>query len=472
MYSYHIIIVFLLSAYLSFGSEFELSNSSHCNINATSLVINDDITICLPQTICAPETCPPQLGKCISNSQCLFLNDYKGIQTFPVPYATYYCQLNAGGCHGVTQNNFPEINAVQIASNLKMTVCDNVEPNVSIDGCVGVAASSPMVVGNSQETKDSNGHIIYLWGQGMTEYTGICYELIGLSNKKVVVALTDRCGGYCTCQGIGPQECGPCINALDMQPNCPCVGFVPGLFTNCCGLSNYGCELTEQTCDWCSSNNHLHFDLDIATYNYVSDGQGALGSIVLKSVRPVTCMTPLDWPPSSGGSSFYVPCPPDTWDVGSLASSESCQSGMYLKPGDSIWLNSENANHWCCVTTNIQNETTTINDTPYTSYIPCPIGSWDTGSLGPSESCPSKMYLEPGDDSWFDSIQSDHWCCLNDNRTTEEDYKTEYIPCPYGYWDTGSLGPISSCTSGVYMNTTDRNWLNSEKANHWCCKAF
>jgi hypothetical protein len=156
-----------------------------------------------------------------------------------------------------------------------------------------------MVVGNSQVTVDpATNQVVKAWGQGLTEASGLCYELTGPGGS-VVVALTDRCGGYCKCGGSGYQECGPCVSAEDMAPNCPCVGTAPSLHTNCCGN---GCGGTvDQQCDWCANNNHPHFDLDTAAFNVLCGGDGSAGSCRLSGVKPVTCLTPKAWPPGGGG---------------------------------------------------------------------------------------------------------------------------------------------------------------------------
>lgn len=331
-------------------------NQMTCGPNATMTAITNTsgyvYNICLPNVSCAPETCPPPLGKCV-NGVCQFNPGYSGIATYPFGMSTYYCNLSSGGCHGVTQNNFPEVNAATISKNLNLPICDqNTNNNPA---CIGIAAAPPMIVGNSEMTTDSNGKPLPLWGQGMTEYTGVCYELTGPTGKTAIVALTDRCGGYCKCKGSGYQECGPCVNASDMQPNCPCVGTVPGLYNQCCGLTQYGCPApVNSACDWCSSNNHPHFDLDTGTYDHLLDGQSDNGSIVLKNIRPVKCMTPLNWPPSGGGGGGYVHCPTsgpgNSWDTGTLGpGSCDCSTGRCMQPGDPRWPNSNSATHWCCL---------------------------------------------------------------------------------------------------------------------------
>ncbi len=257
----------------------------------TPLAIGSHIAMCMPPVVCTSETCPPPLGECVDGT-CVYRAGYRGIATLPEAWVTYYCSLPDGGCHGVTQLEFPEITASKVAQSLGAPLCGAVGAGTK---CVGIAASSPMVVGNSQEAVDPRtGATVRPWGLGLTEASGLCYELKGPGGT-VVVALTDRCGGYCKCKGSGYQECGPCVNAADMEPNCGCVGAVPGLYASCCGR---GCSTLEAACDWCASNNHPHFDLDTDAFLFVCGSEAPNGSCRLTSVTYVSCMRPSSaWPP-------------------------------------------------------------------------------------------------------------------------------------------------------------------------------
>ena len=259
----------------------------------TPRTIAPGIELCVPQVVCTAETCPPPVGTCSAGS-CVFAGGYKGLATLPEAWATYYCDLTTGGCHGVTQIDYAEVTAGQISTALGIPTCA-ASPGAA--KCVGIAASSPLLVGNSQEAIDpATGKPVQLWGLGLTEASGLCYELKGPGGT-VLVALTDRCGGYCKCNGSGYQECGPCVSAADMAPNCPCVGTVPGLHTECCGM---GCPTTQANCDWCASNNHPHFDLDTAAFNKLCGAEAINGSCKLTSVSPTPCLAPKSWPPGGG----------------------------------------------------------------------------------------------------------------------------------------------------------------------------
>ncbi len=257
------------------------------------LHVAPNIDVCLPKVACTSETCPPQLGQC-ENDLCVFLPGYAGIATFPESWVTYYCDLTTQGCHGVTQVQFPEITAQEIATALSLPLC---AANGGDAGeCMGVAAAPPMVVGNSQEAVDQlTGKQVVDWGLGLTEASGLCYELTGPGGR-VVVALTDRCGGFCSCKGSGPQECGPCVNATDLAVQCPCVGTAPPTWTSCCGTTCGGAVTA--TCDWCAANN-LHFDLDVASFNHICGSLSTLGSCQLSAVRYFPChdTSTTGWPP-------------------------------------------------------------------------------------------------------------------------------------------------------------------------------
>ncbi len=279
------------------GGPLPQGNGASCGYmnQGTALHVADNLDLCLPPVVCTAETCPPPLGQC-QNGKCVFSGSYQGVQTLPQAWATHYCGLASGGCHGVTQIDYPEVTAQNIATQSGNPVCDG---STSATGtCIGIMASSPMVVGNSQEAIDSaTGKLVHLWGLGLTEASGLCYQISGPGGT-AMVALTDRCGGYCKCNGSGYMECGPCVSDSSMTPNCPCVGTDPGLYGQCCGNN---CPTLNGACDWCAANNHPHFDLDDATFNWVCGSQATQGSCQLMSVKYVSCLTPKSWPPGGGG---------------------------------------------------------------------------------------------------------------------------------------------------------------------------
>ena len=276
-----------------------------CGYQATGrlLQVAPGIEVCLPAVVCTAETCPPPLGTC-TDGRCRFAAGYAGLATLPEAWATYYCDLAGEGCHGVTQIDFAEVTAAAVSTSLGLPECYRHDGAAA--KCVGIMAAPPLMVGNSQEAIDpATGTVVGLWGLGMTEATGSCYEVTGPGGT-AVLAVTDRCGGYCRCRGSGFQECGPCVSAPDMEPHCACVGPVPGLYAECCGR---GCSTLEADCDWCASNNHPHFDLDTDAFNWVCGAAAVNGSCRLTEVRYVPCAAPKDWPPGGGSAT----CPPQSF---------------------------------------------------------------------------------------------------------------------------------------------------------------
>ena len=258
----------------------------------TMLVVSETISVCVPPLICnTNEVCPPALGDCV-DGKCVFKPGYKGLKTLPEAWATWYCSL-PGGCNGAPQLNTPAETVAKIATAMSLKPCHE----SSAGKCVGISASPPWMVGNSQIAKDpATGTFVSLFGLGMTEAAGLCYEITGPGGT-AVVAVTDRCAGYCDCGGSmsasGYEECGQCLNrdisadpgapSGEIEPNCGCVGTVPGLYDDCCGHRD-DCGITidvPSECDWCAANTHPHFDLDQDTFNKVCGADALAGSCKL-----------------------------------------------------------------------------------------------------------------------------------------------------------------------------------------------
>jgi hypothetical protein len=137
----------------------------------TPLHVATGIDVCLPPVVCDPETCPPQLGDC-ADGGCVFHSGYLGIATFPEAWSTYYCSLSGGGCHGVTQDVYPEVTARQIATSNGLSLCDQAADGGSA-ACVGIAAAPPMIVGNSEDALvPGTQNPVTEWGLGLTEASG------------------------------------------------------------------------------------------------------------------------------------------------------------------------------------------------------------------------------------------------------------------------------------------------------------
>jgi hypothetical protein len=404
--------------------------------------------------------------------------------------ATNYCDLESGGCSGALGDPRDFIN------NVKNCVMKGTSPESPPYGPVdantrfGVTANPPIMIGDSAESYDLiNNKQVSTSYQGSTPYSGICYDVKGPAGRAILVPY-DRCAGYCK-EGCGKTpvnpntgnlECGSCLQSPDFKPkpNCPCVGKTPAN-SECCGKTDYGCETTDGQCDWCASQNHPHFDLDGITFNTVFDDKAIQrGSGELTSVAPFKCIVPQKMPSSV---TSYVPCPTKAWDTGCMGPNNpnACDSGTYIKPGDSDWPDSSNADHWCCV----------MGSGGGGGYVPCPAGpsssiqSWDTQGLAPELTCASDTYLTPGDQDWPDSSKANHWCCItsesgklgsvkNKEKTTysQENNKRSGInnvKCPPNSWSTNGLNTDSECKSNKYIKPGDSNWPDSSKAKNWCC---
>ena len=254
--------------------------------------IGANIELCLPPVVCTPsETCPRGLGDCVGGT-CVYKPGYEGLETLPEAWTTEYCDLTTGGCNGAVQDPLPYDVAKAVAQRFGPVCADR--PTAS-GTCVGIAAPPPRMAGNSQIAIDpATGKRVALWGLGMTAASGLCYEITG-DGGTAVVAITDRCAGYCKCGAGAYVECGNCINAPDTTTQCACVGTAPPLYTACCGRT---CGATGQ-CDWCANGNHPHFDLDNATFQHVCGEAGPMyGSCKLSKVRIVKDCYPAraTWP--------------------------------------------------------------------------------------------------------------------------------------------------------------------------------
>ncbi|NLN63687.1 MAG: hypothetical protein GX146_12530 [Myxococcales bacterium] len=262
------------------------------------LNVSDSIELCIPPTICNLETCQSSLGTCASgkNGTCTYHDGYNGLKTLPEAWATWYCDLtDGGGCAGTIEAGatMDVRNAVsQYLGNVPWCYKD------TSGTCLGIVAFSPLMGGNSRLAKDENGGPLRNWGLGLTPASGLCYEIEGMTGTKAIVAVTDRCAGYCDC-GNGQEECGNCLlfsgdQPSSATPSCPCVGSVPSM-----GPGGQTCN-TQQTCDWCMTNSHPHFDLDTATFNHICADKAVMGSCQIKRVKPVPCMAPATWPCPQG----------------------------------------------------------------------------------------------------------------------------------------------------------------------------
>jgi len=170
----------------------------------------------------------------------------------------------------------------------------------------------------------------------------VCYKITADSGKQYTVAVWGKCGGYAQCSGIPAQDesglnhsvtkiggtnwadANICLNQPNSQIH---AGTTPDCLINGGdGKDTEGKNCCPHPCqshvDWCASNDHVHFDLNLDLYNEVCGPTPC----TLKHVEPVLCpwnppLNPAfsDWTPrftdvqqpgSSGVTSVHTPYPP------------------------------------------------------------------------------------------------------------------------------------------------------------------
>lgn len=233
------------------------------------------------------------MGTC--DGTCTYINDYKGLLSYPNAVITSSCTLDGecSDCNGVLGNSITAYSVAQeVSTSLDKPLCFD---SNTVD-CVGVAGVPPLMFGSLPNYfVDYPNATSAVWGAGLSSANGLCYKLTGSTGNVAYVAITDRCGGYCSCVGT-VNTITPCSNCVagnyssvidNLCPNCQCVGTA-GLTWEC---SSY------DLCDWCSASNHPHFHVDIDTMGRLCDDVSA-GSCTLSAVEPISnCITARsDWP--------------------------------------------------------------------------------------------------------------------------------------------------------------------------------
>ena len=129
------------------------------------------------------------------------------------------------------------------------------------------------------------------------------------------------------------SECGHNTNCYDhntkQHPGPPCVGRVPGIWNHCAGAQS-DCDTTKakktlkhQSCDWCASMNHPHFDVDDDTAVHLNGG--LIRNDILDLVVPFAVM--------QGDSSWG-----GGWSKkGSLWAGETCKAESDCRSGKCDW---------------------------------------------------------------------------------------------------------------------------------------
>ena len=206
----------------------------------TMLKVGNNSYACIPNT-CDYDICDPGLGKCnngeaVTNSQCQYAGvsgNYSGILSYPHGVSTEYCTLsNGAGCAGGACGN----------GEITKALLDKY-------GVTGIAAVNPILFGLDENRNNNN------WGQGCTTNNNICYYIVGPDGNTANVMITDRCAGYCNCDGGNDyNDCGRCVlttgDPSKIHPNCPCIGTDGDMYKTCCG-NDAACKTPlNAECDW------------------------------------------------------------------------------------------------------------------------------------------------------------------------------------------------------------------------------
>jgi len=204
---------------------------------------------------------------------------------------------------------------------------------VDVNTRYGETANPPRMIGNSATSMNTfTGNRVTNSWQGLTGTTQLCYDVMGPGGRAILIA-GDRCGGYCFTDPIDVsicmntftypddklnlQECGSCVGKATniIEPGPPCVGTALPLYS-----ANVP---SEQKCDWCASNNHPHFDMDIDTYNHICGAEADAGHCELSFVEPFICLN----------APMLVSCPPNSYEgtcyVGDPSQSITLASGAF-----------------------------------------------------------------------------------------------------------------------------------------------
>lgn len=333
--------------------------------------VNADVVIFLPYVFPTPVTCMASLGytpNATSLIGCNYPPDFEPFMEFPWAVTTQYCGLEEGGCAGAIGD--PRLFVNQTRNYTLHGLNKDPFPFGPINETTrfGIMANPPLMIGNSGEGINllTGKQVTYAY-QGASARSGICYDIKGPGGRAILLA-TDRCAGYCVstnqaaCDCVTATaldltdpivdhvaECGTCVHTLGTttMPGQPCVGNVnipsKGInpYSDCWGngfpIVNLTCpHPVFGHCDWCASQNHPHFDIDIVTFNLLCGEWNKDGSCVLEAVQPFQCVPPgMFW--TGGGLQMVCPVT-GSYNNGNI----SCSSPLeqYNVPGYT--------EHCCC----------------------------------------------------------------------------------------------------------------------------
>jgi len=232
-------------------------------------------------------------GDCINNSSCSCTSGYTGRDcsspssgfpySRPAAAATYFCQLETGGCTGG-----------MCIGGASGDLASFTSANLP-DGISGIAAVNPTLYGSRYFYSSSRRAINQTVG-GAYSYVGqgcgACFKLTK-GTVSVTVTVIDRCAGDCKADASGSpcepygeyeSECGICqANNQKSVPVCSCYSPNAISYNGICNGKN------NVICDWCAGNDHPHFDLDQTTFTKLCQGDAIKGHCDLDSFQSISC---------------------------------------------------------------------------------------------------------------------------------------------------------------------------------------
>jgi len=247
---------------------------------------------------------PTEIGACNYDTGVVTLKDAWAIETYgakpasvwlvdtiPVVSTTQYCDMSTAGC-----------SCGNVACNIQATPA--YLKHAKLDG---VAAIPPRMYGTWSDRGDQ-----------CISNRNICYELTNADGKVFTIGVVGRCGGYVQCvsadegvmkklkkeyKAVEVLNQSAVTGAVGADANA-CLtseGYITAGTTPSCAVTNFAKDAWNvdkcydpdakdnkgSNIDWCASNLHPHFDMDLALQNKFC-GPGA-GTCNAKHVKAVLC---------------------------------------------------------------------------------------------------------------------------------------------------------------------------------------